>query len=620
MANWSNPTLTSTYSNFLADLKARDEDLAKQFDGQTVSNLVTGAIRWNSSINRWQKWDGTSWGELASTYALTGLSTTGAASIGGALTVTGAAALNGGATTTTAATGDNSTTVATTAFVKAQAYATLASPALTGTPTAPTAALGTNTTQLATCAYVNSEIANDALLKTGGTLTGALQVPSGTVGANGLQVGAAGTGIYSPGAGIAALASAGTEVLRVTAALGLALGSTSANANVGFRHAKSITGGTTAWAQFIDGTVQSDVTTSAIGIGTSLSTAGSQSITTLVHYQAAAGTFGASTSLTNQIGFSASSTLDGATNDYGFYGAIAAGTGNWNCFMVGAAPNYFAGQVQLGAGSTGTPSLSTNGDTDSGLYFPAAGQVALVTNGALSLLSDDNGDLSIYNAAGTFSHRFANQPTADRTITLPDANVTLVSGTMVPTTGSGATGTWGINVTGSAASWTTGRTISLTGSVTGTSGAFNGTGDLSFSTAIAANAVGSTQIANGAVGAGKLSGSQSGSAPLYGARAWVNFNGTGTVAIAASGNVSSISDNTTGDYTVNFSTAMPTASYCMCGTGEGNATYGASNIGMVSKRASVAFTTAGARVLTGEGGTGSAVPRDMSVISVAFFC
>jgi hypothetical protein len=53
----------------------------------------------------------------------------------------------------------------------------------------------------------------------------------------------------------------------------------------------------------------------------------------------------------------------------------------------------------------------------------------------------------------------------------------------------------------------------------------------------------------------------SGSAPLYAARAWVNFNGTGTVAIRASGNVSSITDNGTGDYTVNFTTAMPDANY-----------------------------------------------------------
>lgn len=51
------------------------------------------------------------------------------------------------------------------------------------------------------------------------------------------------------------------------------------------------------------------------------------------------------------------------------------------------------------------------------------------------------------------------------------------------------------------------------------------------------------------------------SAVAYGCRAWVNFNGTGTVSIRASGNVSSISDYGTGNYGVNFSTAMPNANY-----------------------------------------------------------
>lgn len=54
-----------------------------------------------------------------------------------------------------------------------------------------------------------------------------------------------------------------------------------------------------------------------------------------------------------------------------------------------------------------------------------------------------------------------------------------------------------------------------------------------------------------------------GTAPLYAARAWVNFDGTGTVAIRASGNVSSITDNGTADYTVNFTTAMPDANYAV---------------------------------------------------------
>jgi hypothetical protein len=50
-------------------------------------------------------------------------------------------------------------------------------------------------------------------------------------------------------------------------------------------------------------------------------------------------------------------------------------------------------------------------------------------------------------------------------------------------------------------------------------------------------------------------------ATAYGCRAWVNFNGAGTVAIRASGNVSSVTDNGVGNYTVNLTTAMPDISF-----------------------------------------------------------
>jgi hypothetical protein len=52
-------------------------------------------------------------------------------------------------------------------------------------------------------------------------------------------------------------------------------------------------------------------------------------------------------------------------------------------------------------------------------------------------------------------------------------------------------------------------------------------------------------------------------ATAYACRAWVNFNGTGTVAIRGSGNVTSITDNGTGNYTVNFTTAMPDRNYAV---------------------------------------------------------
>ena len=98
---------------------------------------------------------------------------------------------------------------------------------------------------------------------------------------------------------------------------------------------------------------------------------------------------------------------------------------------------------------------------------------------------------------------------SDRTLTLPDA-----------------TGT--IQVSGNA--------------ISGTTGSFSG--DLSFNSGYGSAAV------------------------AYGCRAWVNFNGTGTVAIRASGNVTSITDNGTGDYTINFTTAMPDTNYAPTMSGD----------------------------------------------------
>ena len=55
--------------------------------------------------------------------------------------------------------------------------------------------------------------------------------------------------------------------------------------------------------------------------------------------------------------------------------------------------------------------------------------------------------------------------------------------------------------------------------------------------------------------------------PAYQCRAWVNFNGTGTVAIRGSGNVSSITDNGTGNYFINFASALTDANYSVTGIG-----------------------------------------------------
>jgi hypothetical protein len=99
-------------------------------------------------------------------------------------------------------------------------------------------------------------------------------------------------------------------------------------------------------------------------------------------------------------------------------------------------------------------------------------------------------------------------------------------------------------------------------------------------------------------------------------RAWVNFNGTGTVAIRASFNVSSITDNGTGVYTINLTTAMPDANYavtCLSGLpaslGAGNSFPVANILASTVSGFQTSFTAA----------YGSASNHDMTYVNLAIF-
>ena len=100
--------------------------------------------------------------------------------------------------------------------------------------------------------------------------------------------------------------------------------------------------------------------------------------------------------------------------------------------------------------------------------------------------------------------------------------------------------------------------------------------------------------------------------PLFGCRAWVNFDGTSTTsissedccAIRASGNVSKVVRNGTGDYTITFTTAMPDANYCISGNCQrnrsiGSGTYtGITTMPLGSSNYGDAFSTSSIRIQT----------------------
>lgn len=90
------------------------------------------------------------------------------------------------------------------------------------------------------------------------------------------------------------------------------------------------------------------------------------------------------------------------------------------------------------------------------------------------------------------------------------------------------------------------------------------------------------------------------------AKAWVNFNGTGTVAIRASYNVSSITDNGTGDYTINFATPLEDANYAVGGGATGVVTQARAVTVHVASNAALPptlMTASACRVVYGGNGT-----------------
>ena len=110
-------------------------------------------------------------------------------------------------------------------------------------------------------------------------------------------------------------------------------------------------------------------------------------------------------------------------------------------------------------------------------------------------------------------------------------------------------------------------------------------------------------------------GSQSGSAPMFAARAWVNWNGS-TNGIRSSGNISSITKNSTGNYTLNFSTAQTDANYASVATlrSADNTTLNTGNRLLVSF---ITYATSSVTVITHEAANN--VFQDPTFISASIF-
>lgn len=138
------------------------------------------------------------------------------------------------------------------------------------------------------------------------------------------------------------LTSVGTlTALTTTGSVGIG---GAAPATTVLRLSKQGTGGTIAFGQDIQTQVQSDVTNSYSSVRSVSSTAATAfTLSQFNHFSAVQGVIGAGSTVTNQMGFEAQSSLTGAANNFGFYSNLASGTGRWNFYAAGTAANYFAG-------------------------------------------------------------------------------------------------------------------------------------------------------------------------------------------------------------------------------------------------------------------------------------
>jgi hypothetical protein len=180
-------------------------------------------------------------------------------------------------------------------------------------------------------------------------VTGVTTVQAGTAALPAITTtGDTNTGIFFPAADTIAFAEGGAEVMRISSAGNVGIGATSLT-QFNLRISNNITGSTSSQVVRADGTVQSDVTSEAIYFNARTQTAAAAfTLTDLVAYGVSQGTIGAGSTVTNQYAYKVDSSITGATNNYGFYGNIASGTGRYNFYANGTADNYFAGNVGIG--------------------------------------------------------------------------------------------------------------------------------------------------------------------------------------------------------------------------------------------------------------------------------
>jgi hypothetical protein len=311
--------------------------------------------------------------------------------------------------------------------------------------------------------------------------------------------------------------------------------------------------------------------------------------------------------------------------------------------------------ASFGDGAAATPSITNTGDLNTGIFFPAADTIAFSDGGVESMRIDVNGNVGIGNTDPSFSlGPFEGVVMQSQGISSQFRLYTSGSSGLADTNGAGITvynkqffvsnkenddivfetnglqnmrlkPSGNLEVAGSV----TAKDFSGTATNSDEGGQINLAGGTSYTTFnksidvfqqdlrmigegnFAVQILSTTGSASLAVQGSLFFNSGYGSAAVaYGCRAWVNFNGQGTPAIRASGNVSSITDNGSGTYVVNFTTALVDNHYAAVATAE-HATGTTRSTGVET----VTYTTGGFDLNVGYGTT----RYDPNIILAAVF-
>lgn len=268
-----------------------------------------------------------------------------------------------------------------------------------------------------------------------------------------------------------------TERMRINNTGAVSIGSNVVSAGDGLRINKAITGATSSYGVFIDGTIQSDVTTTTNMVRTLPSIVNSSfTLPNLFHYTAGQGSWGANAIVNQQIGFLVEGSMSGANTNYGFFQnavaasnvttgktviafyanhPIATGGGNsWNFYADGTAPNYFLGNVLIGTASSDgsklrvsgnaaiTSTLSVTGNITGGAQI--VGKYTALSSGTTAMALATNAVVKVTpTATATYTTTVA--PAGSRAsviiVTSGTTSYTITFGTGFKTTGTLATGT-----------------------------------------------------------------------------------------------------------------------------------------------------------------------------------